>query len=209
MTTKTFGYNNTPNTAHWGGSSYYANVGLRSTMPEDGTILQLSVYLGRYADATVPIVWGMIWNRNTSAIISQSPNSKVPTNTMDIYSDVIKYTFDMQQVKIAAGTPLWIGLAKNSADANRALWFGMRTGVSGQNTDYLNASRSSPGTFSTTGTWANEALLVEVVYKTGGQVKVWNGTTLAVKPAKVWNGSSWLEKPIKIWNGSQWKESNS
>lgn len=209
MATKTFGYSNTPNTSHWGGSSYYANVALRSVMPEDGTILQLSVYLGRYADATVPIVWGMIWNRSTGAILSQSPTSISPTNTTDIYSDVIKYTFDMQQVKVAAGTPLWIGYAKNSADSNRALWFGMRTNVSGQNSDYLNASRSTPGTFSTTGTWTNEALLVEVIYKTGGQVKVWNGSALAVKPAKVWNGSSWLEKPVKIWNGSQWKESNS
>lgn len=209
MANQTFGYLTAPNYGRWGGSSTYACVGLRSTMPEDGIILQLSVYLGRYADATVPIVWGEIWNRSTGAILAQSQSSISPTNTMDTYSELVKVTFAMQNVKITAGTPLWIGFARNSADANRALWFGSRTSSTGQSTDYLNASRSTPGSFAVTNTWANEALFVEVVYKTGGQVKVWNGSTFDSKPAKVFNGSSWLEKPVKIWDGSQWKESNS
>jgi len=209
MANRSFGFTTVPNYGRWGGSSTYACVGLRSTMPEDGTILQLSVYLGRYADTTVPIVWGEIWNRSTGVILAQALASISPTNTTDTYSELVKVTFDMQQVKIAASTPLWIGFARNSADASGNFCGGVRTNVSEKKTAYLKASRPSPGSFAGTNTWANEALFVEVIYKTGGQVKVWNGSVNESKPAKVWNGSSWLEKPVKIWNGSQWKESNS
>lgn len=38
----------------------------------------------------------------------------------------------------------------------------------------------------------------------GGNVKVWNGSTQAAKPAKVWNGSAWVTKPVKYWNGTTW-----
>jgi hypothetical protein len=39
---------------------------------------------------------------------------------------------------------------------------------------------------------------------TGGNLKVWNGSSWVAKPVKVWNGSSWVTKPVKRWNGSSW-----
>lgn len=39
---------------------------------------------------------------------------------------------------------------------------------------------------------------------TGGNIKVWNGSSWVAKPAKHWNGSSWVTKPVKRWTGSAW-----
>lgn len=38
----------------------------------------------------------------------------------------------------------------------------------------------------------------------GGNIKVWNGSSWVAKPVKVWNGSAWVTKPVKRWNGSAW-----
>lgn len=38
-----------------------------------------------------------------------------------------------------------------------------------------------------------------------GQMKIYNGSTWALKPVNVWNGSSWVTKPVKWWNGTSWQ----
>lgn len=211
MAQGTFGYSALPvNFARWGGVPNYANVGLRATMPEDGTVLKIALRLGRYQNSDSPIVWGAIWNRSSGNLLAASLASQSPTNTWDgTFASLQTFTFDLPEVKIAAGTPLLIGYARRSNESSRSLYFGSRNSLSGMTTDYQNVSRSSPGNFSAiSGTWSNEALWVEVTYRTGGQVKVWTGAAFAEKPAKVWNGSQWIEKIVKAWNGSSWKESN-
>ena len=211
MPEKTFGYVNTVNYARWGGVPNYANVGLRAVMPEDGTVLRISLKLARLDSGATPIAWGAIWDRDTGNIIAVSAASQTPTNTFSgSYSSLQTFTFDLPETKIAAGKALWIGCAKRSNESNRELYFGLRDGATGYTTDYQSVSRTSPGSFNAvTGSWTSEALWVEVTYKTGGQIKVWNGSVQAAKPVKVWNGSSWVEKPVKVWNGSSWEESNS
>ena len=211
MAEKTFGYVNTVNYARWGGVPYYANVGLRAVMPEDGTVLRIALKLARANSSDSPIVWGTIWDRDTGSIIAVSAASQTPTNTFTgSYSSLQTFTFDLPETKIAAGKAIWIGYAKRSNESNRALYFGLRDAATGYTTDHQDVSRTSPGSFSAvTGSLTSEALWVEVTYKTGGQIKVWTGTVQAAKPVKVWNGSSWVEKPVKVWNGSAWDESNS
>lgn len=211
MAIKSFGYTAAlPNSSRWGGVPYYANVGHRATMPEKGKVLSIKLKLARYSDSDVPIVWGVIWNRSTGAKIVQSTNSQSPNNTYTSASALVTYTFDFPETQIEAGTPLWIGYGKVSNQNPRALYFGKRTSVSGSYIDTNDDSQSSPAnTFSGIDeTFSNEALWVEVTYKTGGQVKVWNGSVQDAKPAKVWNGSAWVEKPVKTWDGSAWDESN-
>ena len=210
MAIKTFGYSaSLPNSAFWGGVPYYANVGYRTTMPEKGKVLSIKLKLARYSDSDVPIVWGVIWNRSTGAKIVQSTNSQSPTNTFSSASTLVTYTFDFPETEIQAGTLLWIGYGKVSNQNPRALYFGKRTSMSGHNIDSNDVSQSTPAsTFSVGDTFTNEALWVEVTYKTGGQVKVWDGSAQAARPAKVWNGSSCGEKPVKAWDGSSWNESN-
>ena len=211
MAEKTFGYVNTVNYSRWGGVPYYANVGLRAVMPEDGTVLRIALKLARVDSGDSPIVWGTIWDRDTGNIIAVSAASQTPTNTFTgSYSSLLTFTFDLPETKIAAGKALWIGYAKRSNESNRALYFGLRSGATGYTTDHQDVSRSSPGSFSAiTESLSNEALWVEVTYKTGGQIKVWTGAAQVAKPVKFWNGSSWVEKPVKVWNGSSWDESNS
>ena len=210
MATKTFGYTALePNSAYWGGSPYYANLGFRTTMPETGKVISIKLRLARYSDTDTPIVWGMIWNRLTGAKIVQSTASISPTNTYTSAAALVAYTFIFPETVIAGGTLLWVGYGKNSNSGNRALYFGKRTAQSGQNIDTNDTSQSTPASsFTYNNTFANEALWVEVTYKVGGRVKVWNGTAVVEKPLKVWNGSAWIEEVVKTWDGSSWKESN-
>lgn len=206
MAIKTFGYASDVNNYYWGGVPYHANIGLRAVMPEDGKILSIKLKLARYSASDVPVVWGAIWNRNTGAKIAQSSNTVSPNTTIPTFAD---YVLNFPETFIAAGTPLWIGYGKISNEANRALGYRTRNALSGYYTDRNDNSQSSPAsTFSVGTTYSNEAIWVEVTYKTGGQVKVWNGAAWAAKPAKVFNGSTWVEKVVKAYNGS-WKESNS
>lgn len=210
MAQATFGYSAlNPNWARWGGIPYFANVALRTTMPEDGTVIKIALKLARYRDVDVPLVWGAIWNRSTGNLICAASSSQSPNNTYSNLASLQTYTFDLPETKIAAGTSLWIGYAKNSNESNRALYWGSRQSLSGQTTDYQDVSRSTPGNFSAvSGSYTSEALWVEVTYRTGGQVKVWTGAAWVEKPAKVWNGNAWVEKPVKAFDGSSWKESN-
>lgn len=43
---------------------------------------------------------------------------------------------------------------------------------------------------------------------TGGQVKVWNGSSWAAKPVKEWTGTAWVQKPLKRWTGTSWVPTN-
>ena len=210
MATKTFGYTALePNSAYWGGVPYFANLGFRSVMPETGKVISIRLRLARYSDTDTPIVWGVIWNRTTGAKIVQSTASISPTNTYTSASALVAYTFTFPETEIAGGTLLWIGYGKNSNQGNRALYFGKRTSQSGQNIDTNDISQSTPAnTFTYNNTFTNEALWVEVTYKVGGRVKVWNGSSEVEKPLKVWNGTSWVEEVVKTWDGSSWKESN-
>lgn len=209
MAVKTFGHTDAVNYSRWGGSATYACVGLRSVMPEDGKVIKIALKLCRYSSGDIPIVWGAIWNRNTGNLLAVSAASVSPTNTFVNNSSFITYEFNLPETLIAAGTPLLIGLARNTQDANRRLTFAINNGKTGQTTDYYNLSRTSPGNFSSvSGSWGSEALWVEVTYKTGGQVKVWDGAIWQEKPVMVRASSVWEEKPVKHWDGSQWKESN-
>ncbi len=210
MATKTFGYTTLePNSAYWGGVPYYANLGFRSTMPETGKVISIKLRLARYSDTDTPIVWGVIWNRSTGAKIVQSTTSISPNNTYTTAAALVAYTFTFPETEIAGGTLLWVGYGKVSNQGNRALYFGKRTSQSGQNIDTNDTSQSTPAnTFTFNNTFANEALWVEVTYKVGGRVKVWNGSSEVEKLLKVWNGTSWVEEVVKTWDGTSWKESN-
>lgn len=63
------------------------------------------------------------------------------------------------------------------------------------------------------GVWQNATDIAGVAFgsftlalkaKSGGNIKVWNGSAWVAKPVKVWNGSAWVKKPVKRWNGSAW-----
>lgn len=208
MAIKTFGYTGTRNQTHWGGSGNYSCVGLRTTMPETGTILSMRMAVERYSGA-LPNIWGMIWARTGGQILSQSPSSVRPSTTFTTWDTMAVTTFPMQNNKINGGTPIWVGLFKDSVGSGKGAWFGGRNS-SGYATDYRHSQHSSPTTFATTGTIASGfGLWVEVTYKTGGEVKVFTAGSWQARPAKVWTGSAWVEKPVKIWNGSSWVESES
>lgn len=209
MSTKTFGYTALdPNSAYWGGVPYFANVGYRTVMPETGIVKSIKLRLARYSDVDDPIVWGVIWNRSTGTKITQSTASITPTNTYTSTPAMVGYTFTFPDTEIQEGTLLWIGYGKVSNQSGRALWFGKRTGLTGQNIDTNDNSQSIPtNTFTFNNTFTNEALWVEVTYLAGGRIKVWDGVASIVKPIKVYTGSTWTEKPIKAWDGSSWKES--
>jgi hypothetical protein len=178
-------------------------------MPETGVVKSIKLRLARYSDEDDPIVWGVIWNRLTGAKLVQSTTSITPTNTYTTAAGLVAYTFTFPDTEIAAGTQLWIGYGKVSNQSGRALHFGKRTGLSGHNVDTNDVSQSTPAnTFTYNYTFTNEALWVEVTYSTGGQFKVWDGTTSVTKPVKVFSGSAWIKRIVKIWDGSSWKHSN-
>ncbi|PKM87521.1 MAG: hypothetical protein CVU85_05770 [Firmicutes bacterium HGW-Firmicutes-10] len=209
MATKTFGIQPTLNNAYWGGVPYHANIGLRATMPERGKILSLSLKLARVNDSDVPIVWGAIWNRSNGTLLAQSNHTHSPTNTFTTPGNMGIYTFAFDQPQIEAGTLLWIGYGKRSNQSGRALYYGIHTSTSGSTIDRNDDSQSAPATtFTTDTTYSNHALWIEVTYKTGGQIKVWNGVSFVDKPLKSWSGSSWMEKTVKHYKDSSWVESN-
>lgn len=37
-----------------------------------------------------------------------------------------------------------------------------------------------------------------------GNVKVWMGSTWAVKPVKYWDGATWTQKTLRYWSGTAW-----
>lgn len=209
MATKTFGIQPAVNNAYWGGVPYHANIGLRATMPERGKILSLSLKLARVNDTDVPIVWGAIWNRSNGSLIAQSNQTHSPYNTFTTPGQLLTYTFAFEQPLIEAGTLLWIGYAKRSNQSGRALYYGINNSSSGYTIDRNDDSQSAPATtFTTDSSYSNQALWIEVTYKTGGQIKVWDGVSFVEKPLKVWSGSSWIEKTVKHYKDSVWKESN-
>jgi hypothetical protein len=209
MATKTFGIQPTLNNAYWGGVPYHANIGLRATMPERGKILSLSLKLARVNDSDDPIVWGAIWNRSNGTLLAQSNHTHSPTNTFTAPGNMVVYTFAFDQPQIEAGTLLWIGYGKRSNQSGRALYYGIHTSTSGSTIDRNDDSQSAPATtFITDTPYSNHALWIEVTYKTGGQIKVWNGVSFVDKPLKSWSGSSWMEKTVKHYKDSSWVESN-
>lgn len=209
MATKTFGILPTVNNAYWGGVPYHANIGLRSVMPERGKILSLSLKLARVNDMDVPIVWGAIWNRSNGSLIAQSNHTHSPNNTFNTPGTMVTYTFAFDQPLIEAGTLLWIGYGKRSNQSGRALQYGVNTSSSGYTIDRNDDSQSVPATtFTTDSTYSNQALWIEVTYKTGGQIKVWDGVNIVEKPVKVWTGTAWSEKPVKHYKDSNWMESH-
>lgn len=203
MAAKTFGYTQTTTDYRWAGTSIDTQVAFRTIMPETGTIISIRINCGAYQSTDRPNVWGVVWNRSTGAIISKS-SMQTLSNTTRTW-----ITFDLPDTKVAANTPLWIGYSKNSAIANARISYSTKQGLStvAYNTDWDNSSSISPCSFVAEGTYSGEALLVEVTYKTGGAVKVWNGTGWVEKEPKVWNGSSWVTGLVKVWNGSSWVES--
>lgn len=208
MALKTFGFLNVSN-SYYAGSNVSKCVGQRMTMPERGKILAVRVKLARYDSSSIPKVWGMIWARTSGAILSQSPNYVSPTNTYTNLASLAVFEIAMDGAVIEAGTSIWVGFARSTA-AGQSLRWGFQTGQTGQNTDEGNGAATVPTTFVTSVTDADETLYVEVVYQTGGEVKVIDGNyNPIVKPAKAWNGSSWVKAAVKHWNGSSWKESNS
>ena len=68
----------------------------------------------------------------------------------------------------------------------------------------------NPGVFplanTTNATWIGftAALRDAAAAASGGNGKIWNGTSWVAKPVKVWNGSAWVTKPVKRWNGTAW-----
>lgn len=86
----------------------------------------------------------------------------------------------------------------NISGTDGVLAFGYRSWTSGA----INA-----GTWSGANTNANNSATATALAlrpASGGQIKVWNGSSWTAKPVKVWNGSSWVKKPVKRWNGSSW-----
>lgn len=211
MAVKSFGFFTTPSTAYWGGVPYYANVGQRAVMPEKGKVIAIRIKLARRTSSDSPIAWGVIWNRSTGAKIVQSTNSINILTTYTTAAAMPTYEFLCPETLIEAGTLLWIGYGKVSNSSPKDLYFGIKSNQTGQYVDTNDDSQSSPAAnFNNIDeTFSNATLWVEVVYKTGGETKVWNGASYVSKAAKVWDGGSWLAKPIKVWTGSLWADSNS
>ena len=207
MATKSFGYTGAPSNASYAGSGQNMCVGQQLTMPEKGKIKAIRLKLAKYASTTVPKVWGMIWARPAGTILSQSANYVSPTNLYDSPGALQTYEITMPGTEIAAGTAIWAGFFKDSSGANLAPYWGWAT-VSGQTWNARDGSNATPQAFSITDSFSNQSIYIEIVYETGGQIKVF-GTAIAPKPIKVWNGATWAGKPLKHWNGSAWKESNS
>jgi len=207
MAEKTFGYTATTE-GTYAGSAYSHGVGMAWTMPEKGKIIAIRLKLATYAAATHPKIWGMIWNRTSGAILSQSAGYVSPTNVYVNASDLDVFEIAMPGTIIAAGALLLIGFAKDSSGANLAPWWGLDNSATGYTWYEDNGSNATPVAFVVAETHSNAALYAQVVYETGGQIKVF-GASFVAKPAKVWNGASWLAKPVKIWDGTIWKESNS
>ena len=209
MAIKTFGIKPTLTSAYWGGVPYYANVGYRTVMPERGKLISIALRLARYSDNEVPLVWGTIWNRSSGALLAQSNHSHSPNNTYSNLASLQIYTFNFDGQVIEAGTLLWIGYGKRSNQSGRAFHFGAHNNTSGHFIDYNDVSQSAPATtFTATSTHSNNALWVEVTYESGGEIKVWDGSSFVQKPVKVFNGSSWVTKPVKHYKDGQWYESN-
>ena len=207
MATGNFGHAEGLKYTHYGGIPYYANCGMRAVMPENGKVLSIKLYLGK-STTTNCTAWGMIWDRNTGAILAQSAAQSITNSAPTGLSGLQIYTFAFTGTpRIAKDTPIWIGYGKASNVSGHSLRFGTDNTAAGFIIDTNDTLQSTPGIMSAERSWADEALWVEVVYETGGEVKVWNGTSFSPKPAKMWNGSSWITKIVKQWNGSSWNES--
>ena len=209
MATNVFGHAEDLNYTHFGGVPYYANCGMRAVMPENGKVLNIKLYLGKNA-TTNSTAWGVIWDRNTGGILAMSDSQQITNTATNGITGLLIYTFPFNGTpRIAKDTPLWIGYGKASNISGHSLRFGTDNTAPGFFIDSNDTTQSSPGTMSVARTWNDEALWVEVVYETGGEIKVWNGSSFVSKPAKSWNGSSWNSKIVKSWNGSSWNESKS
>lgn len=207
MAMKGFGYTGAVNVAEWAGTGTSQGVGLVIDMPEKGKILAVRLKVAKYDSGTYPDIWGMIWNRDTGAIISQSATSIIPSTVYSTLANIPITQIEMPGTVIEAGTPLLVGFFKNSYEANHAPRWAVNDGV-GYTTKEDDGSSATPVAFVASATDTSKALWVEVYYQTGGQIKVF-GSSFVSKPVKVWNGSAWVEKPVKVWNGSSWVETNS
>lgn len=217
-TEKKFG---SPNTAPsgasrgyaWGSIPYYANVYCRAVMPEGGYVTKIKLPIAHYDSSDSPIVWAIIRNRSTGAIIAQSEAKTTWEGYYWTYfpgGSFSIYTINLPRTFIPAGTELWIGFSRVSNQSNRKLAFHYWQPVSGEIIDYNDASQSSPPSiFTPTNSLTDKYLRFEVTYETGGNVKVWNGSSWVVKPLKVYKTGAWLEEIVKAYTGSTWKESNS
>lgn len=83
------------------------------------------------------------------------------------------------------------------------------------NISTTNLGQSVGNGYSTSGTYSDTATpsgVTNVAYvlvalpatTSGGNIKVWNGSTFVTKPVKVWDGSSFVAKPVKYWDGTSW-----
>jgi len=193
----------------WGGVPNYANVYRRAVMPEGGYVTKLYFGVNRYASTDNPIVYGVIRNRLTGAIIAQSV-AKTTWGSSILDGNYGVAVFDFTRTYIPAGTELWIGISRDSNDANRRTAIFYRQPYAGEIIEYNDVSQATPpAIFTPTGSITDKYIPFRVFYESGGQMKVWDGSANIPKPVKVWNGSAWVQKVVKGWNGSIWKESNS
>ena len=212
MAVKVFGHGNTVKMGQKGANGAFANLSLRSGMPEKGRIRAITMRMGREGTGNPP-VWGMIWDGPSGAILAQSDPRDI-TTTVSGYAGMVDYRFEFpSKPTIDAYRDIRIGYSKVSNVANQYLWYGLTCYPTGTEAGYwidytAGVTQTSPGLMQNVTVIAATGLYVIVEYETGGQIKVF-GSSFVAKPLKVWNGAAWLAKPLKIWNGSSWNESNS
>lgn len=204
----------TTETYVWGGVPNYANVYRRAVMPEGGKVTKIRFAVHRYQSTDNPIVWVIIRDRATGAIIAQSAAkttwSGYFTNPSFTEFNYTYHDFILPATYIPAGTELWIGFSRDSNDANRRTVLMYKQPYAGEIVDYNDASQDTPpAIFTPTAQLVDKYVPFRVFYESGGEMKVWDGSANVPKPVKVWNGSAWVQKVVKVWNGSIWKESNS
>lgn len=210
MAIKGFGYTGVVDQALYNGSSVGQGVALAAVMPEKGKILAVRVKLARYP-GSAPRVYGVVWNRSTGAVITQSPAYTEPNSdyVSGNLSTLKLYQLAVNEAVVEAGTLLWIGFSKDASAASRACYYGVDENAPGYTWHRDDGPSAVPAPFVVSNTYTNQALWVEVYYETGGQVKVFSGSAFVSKSVKVWNGSAWVPAAVMVWNGSAWVESNS
>jgi hypothetical protein len=205
---------------HWywrAKNSLDCQTGTLVEMPEDGKLVRVEIKVAGldYSDPVygyqnepgyvVPAIWdastGAVLSKGSARLLPASPGGTQPWES-----------FDISDVSLKAGRDIIVGFWRHSNSSGYSTQWDYCTTVEADAfTTYghhLYGSSSGPLSFVKSASYSGRSLNFRLFYESGGRVKVWNGSTWAVKTPKVWNGSAWVNTLAKVWDGLAWQESS-
>ena len=220
MASKSVSFTTAGNHWRWVGNYYEeVQVGQLVTMPETGKVTSIRIQvagLGPYYDPVYhnqqdpTKVAAAVWDASTGKKITESAVVQLGPEDGGTASWKV---FNVPDTWIEAGRDLIVGFWRiKTTTAWATQWdYNDAGAASGETYVQMNSGANyndGPVKFVISERTRGKSINYELNYQTGGQLKVWDGTTWKPGSAKVWDGSAWVEGVVKYYDGSDWIESN-